>query len=599
MQIICPNSDSSFVDEQCVTVILSGAGGFGKSTMALDLCHHYHRNDSFKNGIIFIDLGPQCCDPKILLSEHYCQMVKRDFEYFDDVENKIKELVKVHCNILVVIDDVWNVDDAWPIVNAFSYCKIILTTRNPNIDIPSKHKVEISSMLLHEARLLMISGIIEYDKLSKSGLEVVNKLVQSTHQWPLLISLIRGQLHHYVKQHNGIFKDEILLKIKNDLQNKGLTAFDKTKQYFRQHSVRACIEVSLGLLDKSTNDKLLSLILYTGIGGSLSSQVVHCIWDVSAEHAKKIVSSLEAYGLLHVKSLKQISQAANLTVHSVIGQYTLSTIKSEKMVYLSPFTSLPTEKVITAIEEILFDNSHMVDSSDKLEILSYNKKKLEQFVLPYYMKDINMYALHDPHVVVLILQSIQKILTDAGSNDILGKFNEQIASLCIECHNAYSNAMELSRKFNMCFQYCMRVKSFHSLIPILKEYQESKFIVSTIPRCVELAETISTQCDSELAVVLNRKWKDLKLLTSKYHPISLEKLARFQLYVDLHKKISGALNHKSKNEIEHLCDHITTGKFEKTVQLVQDNSSCEVKGLQQYGEFFIMHKVIYVGNVQV
>ena len=331
--------------------------------------------------------------------------------------------------------------------------------------------------------------------------------------------------------------------------------------------------MSLGLLDKLLKDKLLSLILYTGIGGSLPSRAVQCLWDVTGVAAKKAVSLLEQYGLVYIKCSKQLPPYYNsayhfLAVHSVISEYIMSAIKSETVAHLSPFIFLNTNKLIATVEELLFKQTHEVNSSKKSEFLAYNKQKMEHIILPYYMKDINMHTLHDPHLVLMILHNIQSLLNDAKHYQLLLSFNEEIVALINECYSALAKAQGLSRKVNLHFQLCFRRVSFDNLITIMKEYLESDFVVSTIAKCEELAKTISRQCDADLKVAITEKYKHFHLLTKEYHAIPEEKLPRFQLYIDLHKEIAGALLQQNNSDIERLFGHIATGEFEQKVQVI-------------------------------
>ena len=51
------------------------------------------------------------------------------------VQQKIKQLTsEYYHNLLVIIDDLWNIGDAEPLVKAFSNCKTILTSRMNNIE---------------------------------------------------------------------------------------------------------------------------------------------------------------------------------------------------------------------------------------------------------------------------------------------------------------------------------------------------------------------------------------------------------------------------------------------------------------------------------
>jgi len=568
---------STFVPgEECVTVALVGAGGFGKTTLALSLCHHEDVKAVFTNGFIFVELGPQPCDPSKVLTDHYCQMTGMDFECINNVEEKIQELTKIYSNILVIIDDVWVLEDVKPIVKAFSCCKTILTTRNPNIGIPSRQTIAIGPMSQTESVSLMTYGILEFTELSKEDVTSINELAQSSHQWPLLLSLIRGQLIHSLRHSHTTSKNAIS-DVQSNLINKGLAAFDKkATENIRQQSVRACIEVSLELLDKSDaslKDKLLSLILFTGIGGSLPSQAVQCLWNVAAEIANKTISSLELYGLVYTKSLKPMPPYHSvaykiLTVHSVICEYIIITIKSEMVAHLSPFIFLNTEKLIATVAEFLFQQSHKENPHNKPEFLAYNKQKIEHVILPCYVKEINMHVLHDPHLALLMLHNIQSLLNDVRHFQLLALFNEEIVTLISDCHIALSKAQGLSKKINQDFQLCFQTTSFDNLVPILEEYLETQFIVSTTTRCIKLAESISTQCDAELRSKIANKCEKLQILTKEYHAISSEKIPRLELYISLHKKITRALHESNDDKIEELYVYITT---EEKVQLLHDN----------------------------
>ena len=72
------------------------------------------------------------------------------------MEQKINQITSdYYRKLLVIIDDVWNVEDAEPLVKALSSCKTILTTRMNDVEqyIPSQHSVTVGPMTTHEAIL--------------------------------------------------------------------------------------------------------------------------------------------------------------------------------------------------------------------------------------------------------------------------------------------------------------------------------------------------------------------------------------------------------------------------------------------------------------
>ena len=128
------------------------------------------------------------------------------------MEQKINQLTnEYYRNLLVIIDDVWHVEDAEPLVKAFSNCKTILTTRMNDIEqyIPSKRSVIVGPMTQDEAICLLPSKLTESSQLSEEDRGSLEELAQDVHLWPLLLSLIRGQLFHNLKQNHSSYKQAI------------------------------------------------------------------------------------------------------------------------------------------------------------------------------------------------------------------------------------------------------------------------------------------------------------------------------------------------------------------------------------------------------
>ena len=210
------------------TLTITGAGGFGKTTTVISLCYHDVIEKQFTDGFVFIELGPQATDPSIKLRAIYNLLTDEQCD-INVVEQKINQLTNdYYHNLLVIIDDIWHVEDAEPLVKAFSNCKTILTTRMNDIEqyIPSKQSVIIGAMMEDEAISLLTSGVIDSSQLSQEDVSLLNEISQDVHLWPLLLSLIRGQLSHNLKQHHLSYHKAIQ-NVQAKLHHKGLTAFDK------------------------------------------------------------------------------------------------------------------------------------------------------------------------------------------------------------------------------------------------------------------------------------------------------------------------------------------------------------------------------------
>ena len=402
------------------TLTITGAGGFGKTTTVISLCYHDVIEKQFTDGFVFIELGPQATDPSIKLRAIYNLLTDEQCD-INVVEQKINQLTSdYYRNLLVIVDDVWHVEDAEPLVKAFSNCKIILTTRMNDIEqyIPSKQSVTIGAMMEDEAISLLTSGVIDSSQPSQEDVSLLNEISQDVHLWPLLLSLIRGQLSHNLKQHHLSYHKAIQ-NVKAKLHHKGLTAFDKnnieTVKRGRKLAVKACIEITLESLTKSLSDKIKVLIVFIGIGTSLQTVVLNSLWNISRQEAEDTIDVLWAYGLVQFTDitipLNNIKQHC-VEVHAVISQYIIESMDSEEVDNLY---FIITQNVTSVHEALIitFQQSygvHDLSSLTAMDHLKYMLCVVENVELPYYLKAINMYTVTDPHEIMLRLQQIQGIL---------------------------------------------------------------------------------------------------------------------------------------------------------------------------------------------
>jgi len=206
--------------------------------------------------------------------------------------------------------------------------------------IHSKQVVSVGPMEQSEAISLLTSGVIDISQLSQEDVNLLCELVQDVHRWPLLLSLVRGQLYYSLKRRSFI-THEAIRHVQSKLSNNGLTAFDKNNiERSRKHAVKACIDVTIQLLSKPISDKIKSLILWTGIGTSLQTSVLHHLWKVCEFEASDIVDQLWANGLVYFTEITippHYNTQTCVEVHATISQYIMECIKSTETLLLSPF----------------------------------------------------------------------------------------------------------------------------------------------------------------------------------------------------------------------------------------------------------------------
>jgi len=576
---------AAILDGDCyeTTVTVTGAGGFGKTTLVTALCYHPEIKKQFTNGFVFVELGPQASDPSIKLSQLYHLLTGSYLLQCDinQAEQEIRQLIKDcnHSNFLVIIDDVWHVEDAEPIVKAFSNCKIVLTTRMKDLVqyMPTKETIEVDEMEKDEAIVLLTHGVIN-DQLSSDDACLLNELAEDVHLWPLLLSLIRGQLSHNLKQYKLSIHNAIR-NVQATLRDKGLTGFDKNDidkvNKSRKFAVKVCIDVTLELLSSAISDKMKVLILFTGIGTSSPMAILHSLWKVSQQKANDFVDKLWAYGLIQFIQ-KEIPMCVNtqtcIEVHAVISQYIIDSMNSVQVTTMTPFAD---PSIYRSVDKGLvesFQQSYGVRDVTILmavEYLKFTQSEIEHVQLSTCLKMINMRTVLDPHIIILMLQQVQVQLMN--SPDLLALLAETISNLKTDCDELLKDVHKISRKLNQKLQRCMHEKKYENLIQTVEDYCINYPVGPIALNCLNMVKSIPCHNDEfELHERITTWSEILHRMAPDYHYITHMTLPRIKQYSKLHGQITDALE-KGSPSIEETINYYTSGKYAKEMELFWTN----------------------------
>ena len=566
------------------TLTITGAGGFGKTTTVISLCHHHIVQEQFTDGFVLIELGPQATDPSIKLSQLYHLLTGEYLKQCDinHAEQEINQLTSnYYRNLLVIIDDVWHVEDVEPLVKAFSNCKIILTTRMNDIEqyIPSKKSVTIGPMTKEEAISLLTSGVIDSSQLSQEDVSLLNEISQDVHLWPLLLSLIRGQLSHNLKQYHLSYHKAIQ-NVQAKLHHKGLTAFDKnnieTVKKGRNFAVKACIEITLESLTKSQSDKTKTLILWTGIGTSLQAAVLNNLWNISEQEAEDTVDVLWAYGLVQFTDItispNNIKQHC-VEVHAVISQYIIYCMDSKEVYKLYSVMVQSVNSVIKGLT-LTFQQSYGVHDPSSLtamEYLKYELSQIENVELSYYLKRINMLTVTGPHPVILTLQNIKDaLMTSPYTINLLSLLGDEINPLTVDCTHILKDAHKLCRKLNQSVQRNLYENNYDKLIQTVEEFIKNYPLCDVAQKAVTMVKKIIPYCDGKLLHYMMMRCEHLQMMTHDYHDITTLILPQIKLDIKLHKQITSSL-HNGSPDIELTYHYYKSGKYGEDLELVITN----------------------------
>src|SRR5690606_11547749 len=142
------------------TTALKGAGGFGKTTLAAALCHDEDVQTVFDEGVLWVTLGEK---PNIVnaLTKLYRALTGEN-PGFVDIEEGANQLAEklVDADVLLVIDDVWDMAHLRPFLRGGERVARLVTTRFSNIAVAaSAALLEVDEMTPDESVQMLLAGI--------------------------------------------------------------------------------------------------------------------------------------------------------------------------------------------------------------------------------------------------------------------------------------------------------------------------------------------------------------------------------------------------------------------------------------------------------
>ena len=290
-----------------VTVTIRGIGGIGKSTIAKAVCYEQSIKEYFTDGFLWISLTP----PHNVTDE-LCKIYnKLTNQPIERSQSFVKEKIKSHLNscsykLLVILDDVWEAEDALAYVEVFHGCKILLTTRKSviNSKIPTNNPIDIKPMELDEAVRLLTSRIDAFKTLDDSARVMMYKLAEYLYCWPLLLNLVRTQLYVYCTEWK--MSPNKAMTLATQKLSKSFTVFDETS---REKAVKICLDTSLNLLPEQDTRVLHYIILTTsGLGPYAIKDSVARASKISFKQFNVCVANLWSHGLIELMTYQRILQ---------------------------------------------------------------------------------------------------------------------------------------------------------------------------------------------------------------------------------------------------------------------------------------------------
>ncbi|WP_284750128.1 NB-ARC domain-containing protein [Amycolatopsis sp. RTGN1] len=226
-----------------ITTALAGAGGFGKTTLALEVCTLPAIAAAFGTPL-WVTVGQEI---------HGAALAKLINDLIERVEGqrpgitspeqagiRLGEVLRARGRSLLVVDDVWTAEQLRPFLSAGQGCTLLVTTRIPDLLPADAEAVPVDQMSRQQAKDLVGGGLPALPET------LGEQLLDITGRWPLALSLANAALRR--AERDGADVADAAERLLRRLRDLGPTALDVADAARRDRAVAATLESSLGLL---------------------------------------------------------------------------------------------------------------------------------------------------------------------------------------------------------------------------------------------------------------------------------------------------------------------------------------------------------------
>ncbi|MGW5261948.1 NB-ARC domain-containing protein, partial [Microbispora sp. NPDC004025] len=301
-----------------VTTALLGAGGFGKTSLAVAVCHDRRVRRYFSGGIVWATIGQDrteagCAD----VIRSICETLSADVPQMTDLtqlSHHLADLMAERGRMLLVVDDVWTGIQLEPFLAVAQRSRLLVTTRRLRTLPDGATKVNVDAMAPEVAARLLGRNL----PAMRAGLR--RQLLEVTGGWPLLMALANARLVEDVN--HGAQVDVAAAQAVARLRQAGPTALDVTDSGQRETAVKATIDYSLEALPADGRERFLELGIFAE-DVDIPLEVVALLWRQTAglalEQTQRLCEELVGLSLVSLRWAE--SQQQIVVLHDVVRSF--------------------------------------------------------------------------------------------------------------------------------------------------------------------------------------------------------------------------------------------------------------------------------------
>ena len=304
-----------------ITTSLVGAGGFGKTTLAAALCHDEDVQQAFDEGVLWVTLGE---NPNLLaiLNGLYRVLTNEPaaFETLHEASARFTEKLADN-DILLVVDDIWNSDHAWPFLQGGERCARLLTTRFGSIAVDHNAEVlEVDEMTHSEAVKLLLAGIDAPADRTR-----FMTLAKRLGEWPLMLEITNGMLREELRE--GATLDSALSFVNDVLNDEGVFGIERNNSDERKKSAEGVLAASFHQLSNDERARLCELSIFVeDIDVPVTS--VQVLYDISGTRTRKLLGRFARGSFIRYDRARGV-----IRLHDVVREVLASRLHDPEVVH--------------------------------------------------------------------------------------------------------------------------------------------------------------------------------------------------------------------------------------------------------------------------
>lgn len=294
-------------------LVVHGWPGVGKTTCAAALVHAANLGVAFPDGVLWISLGPE---PDLLSKLVTCGH-SLDLEGISTTQTVEQAVVRLRARLrdkrmLVVVDDVWEAQDAITLSQIGNCCTFLLTTRSPKVgqdlNLPNNQLYKLSVLNTDQGlallRALATATVAEH-------LESSIELVKALEGLPLALQVAGRLLNTETSYEWGVV--ELLKELRDDSSILLDAEAPPDPTFETPLTVKVLFQKSTDRLDQKSRDCFARLGPFTSEPATFDLKAMQAVWHM--DDPRPVIRKLVGRGLL------EPIQSGRFQMHALLVQH--------------------------------------------------------------------------------------------------------------------------------------------------------------------------------------------------------------------------------------------------------------------------------------